>query len=86
MKLRARQKYDYRDLERGEAQLMRVDMHFGEIVENWVTRCPKERALTQPSRAFGRPRENTEQNWPRKGLCGSRSFGRHFRSFAISPT
>jgi hypothetical protein len=60
-------------------------MHFGEIVENWATRCPKERALTQPSRAFGRPRENTEQNWARKALCGSRSFGRQFRSFTISP-
>jgi hypothetical protein len=38
---------------RGEANSYGLDMHFGQIVENWLTRCPKEGALTRHSKAFG---------------------------------
>jgi hypothetical protein len=55
MKLTARQKYDYRDLDRGERNL---GMPSGEIAANWAIRSPKERALRRHSRAFGRRRGN----------------------------
>ena len=38
MKLRARQKYDYRDLDRGESKLIRIGHALCEIVENWAIR------------------------------------------------
>lgn len=72
MKLTARQKYDHRDLDRGEGQLIRVgDMPCGGIVENWATRWLKDRASTQRLRVFGRPKGSAEQNWPRRERCGS---------------
>jgi hypothetical protein len=58
------------------------DMHFGEIVENWATRYPKERALAQRLRAFGRPRRNTGQNLSKRRFCDSRSFEKLFSSVA----
>ncbi len=76
MKLSARQKYDYRDLDRGEAQLVRVsDMPFGEIASNWAIRSLKERALTRHSKAFGMQSGNIGLNWPRGELCGSHNIG-----------
>src|ERR1700687_1454176 len=47
-------------------------MAFREIVENWATRWPKERALTQRLRVFGMRRGNTGRNWPRTEPCDSR--------------
>ena len=85
MKLRARQKYDYRDLERGEAQLMRVGHALWRDRRKLGDTVSEREGINEALvRVFGRPKENTEQHWPRKGPCGSRSFGRLFRSFAIS--
>jgi hypothetical protein len=46
MKLSARRKYDYRDLEKIEAKhnSYASDMLFGEIAANWAIRPLKERA------------------------------------------
>jgi hypothetical protein len=75
MKLSARRKYDYRDLEKIEAKhnSYASDMLFGEIAANWAIRSLQERALTRHSRAFGRRRGNIARTWPKRELCDSHS-------------
>jgi hypothetical protein len=86
MKLTAKQKYDYRDLDRGEAQLIRVGgMPFGEIASNWAIRSPNKRALTRHSRAFGRRRGNIAWNWPRREHCDSQAIGKPTSTSAMLP-
>jgi hypothetical protein len=77
MKLSARRKYDYRDLEKIEAKhnSYASDMLFGEIAANWAIRSLKERALTRHLRAFGRQRGNIGRNWLRREPRDSQSFG-----------
>jgi hypothetical protein len=73
MKLTARLKYDYRDLDRGEAQLIRVGHALWRDRLNWAIRSLKERALTRHLRASGRQRRNIGRNWLRRELCDSHS-------------
>jgi len=76
MKLSARQKYDYRDLERGEAQLISIGhalwrdrRKLGDtVIERGGINATLE-TVWQAKREYG-------QNWPKRGLCDSQSIGK----------
>jgi hypothetical protein len=76
MKLSARQKYDYRDLDRGEAQLIRLGHALWRDRRNWAIRSLKERGLTRHSKAFGGQRGNIGRNWPGIEPCAFQNIGR----------
>jgi hypothetical protein len=66
MKLMARQKYDYRDLNRGEAQLIRVGHTLWRDRRKLGDTVAEREGIiiTRHSRASGRQRGNIGQIWP----------------------
>ena len=65
MKLMARQKYDYRDLDRGEAQLIRLGHALWRDRRKLGDTVAEGEGINAHSRVSGRQRGNIEQNWPR---------------------
>jgi hypothetical protein len=85
MKLVARQKYDYRDLDRGEAQLIRIGHALWRDRLKLGDTVAEGEGINAALESVWQQRRNIGQNWPGRGLCDSQSTCSTISGLAILP-